>query len=203
MLPVNSAEASLLCAQLGERGAPAVLISQLVARKSGSQAESAIDFGHAQTDRRQAVCATNVRDHLFANLAHAADDVLVSRQLFECHRPTCMKFVGADTDFRAETKFAAISKSCRCVPVHRGGIDFVEEFLSARGVTGDDDIAMMRATSFYVRNRVFDVVHGAGSEDEIEIFRCPVFLARGMEWLIVESRQLMEAVGIGAYFHFL
>src|SRR4029453_11037710 len=100
-------------------------------------------------------------------------------------------------------KFAAISKSRRCVPVHRGGIDLVEEFLSPGGVAGDHDIAMMRAIFFHVRNRVFDVVHGAGSEDEIEIFRCPVFLACGMEWLIVESREMMEAVGISAYFHFL
>ena len=98
-----------------------------------------------------------------------------------------MKLVSADTNFRAEAKFAAISKSRRCVPVNRGGIDLVEEFLSPRGVAGDDDIAMMRATFFHVRNRVFDVVHGAGSEDEIEIFRCPVFLAGGMEWLIAES----------------
>jgi hypothetical protein len=78
-LPVNSSEASLLCAQLGERGAPGVLIEQLGARESGSQAESAIDFGDAQTDHRQAVCATNVRGYLFANLALATDDVLVSR----------------------------------------------------------------------------------------------------------------------------
>jgi hypothetical protein len=56
-----------------------VLIEQLGARESGSQAESAIDFGDAQTDHRQAVCATNVRDYLFANLALAADDVFVSR----------------------------------------------------------------------------------------------------------------------------
>src|SRR5437762_12316655 len=98
-----------------------------------------------------------------------------------------MKLVSADTNFRAEAKFAAISKSGRCVPVHRGGIDLIEEFLSTRGVAGDDDIAMMRAIFFHVRNRLFDVVHGAGGEDEIEIFRCPVLLAGGMEQLIVES----------------
>src|SRR2546426_1449229 len=98
-----------------------------------------------------------------------------------------MKLVSADTNFRTEAKFPAISKSRRCVPVNCGGIDLVEEFLSTRGVAGNDDIAMMRATFFHVRNRVFDVVHGAGSEDEIEIFRCPIFVAGGMEWLIAES----------------
>src|SRR5712691_9641232 len=98
-----------------------------------------------------------------------------------------MKLVGADTNFRAEAKFPAISKTRRCVPVNCGGIDLVEEFLGTRGVASDDDIAMMRATFFHVRNRVFDVVHDAGSEDEIEIFRCPVFVAGGMEWLITES----------------
>src|SRR5207249_9527042 len=98
-----------------------------------------------------------------------------------------MKLVSADTNFRAKAKFAAISKSRRCVPVHRGGIDLVEEFLSPRGIAGDDDIAMMRATFFHVPNRVFDVVHSASSEDEIEIFRCPIFVAGGMEWLIAES----------------
>src|SRR5207249_11060072 len=89
------------------------------------------------------------------------------------------------------------------VPINRGGIDLVEEFLSPRGVACNDDIAMVRATFFHVRNGVFDVVHGASSEDEIEVFRCPVFIAGGMEWLIVESRELMEAVGIGPYVHFL
>src|SRR2546430_13480984 len=77
-----------------------------------------------------------------------------------------MKLVSANTNFRAEAKFAAISKSRGRVPVNRGGIDLVEEFLSPRGVAGDDDIAMMRATFFHVRDRVFDVVYGAGSEDE-------------------------------------
>src|SRR5207244_9813560 len=114
-----------------------------------------------------------------------------------------MKFVSADTNFRAEAKFAAISKPRRCVPVNRGGIDLVKEFLSPRGVASDDDIAMMRATFFHVRDRVFDVVYGAGSEDEIEIFRSPVFLARGMERLIVVSREVIEALGIIVYFHFL
>ena len=98
-----------------------------------------------------------------------------------------MKLVGADTNFRAEAKFAAVSKSRRCVPVHRGGIDFVEEFLSPGGIAGDDNIAMMRAIFFHVRNRVFDVVHGAGSEDEIEILRCPVFVPSAIEWLITKS----------------
>src|SRR5438552_18438783 len=98
-----------------------------------------------------------------------------------------MKLVSADTNFRAEAKFAAISKSRRCVPVHCGGIDLAKEFLGTRGVAGDDDTAMMRATFFHVRNRVFDVVHGARSEDEIEIFRCPVFVAGGMDWLIADS----------------
>ena len=98
-----------------------------------------------------------------------------------------MKLVSADTNFRAEAKFAAISKSRRCIPVHRSGIDFVEELLGTRGVASDDDIAMMRATPFHVPNRVFDVVHDAGSEDEIEIFRGPVFVAGRTEWLIAES----------------
>src|SRR5882724_6589337 len=98
-----------------------------------------------------------------------------------------MKLVSADTDFCTEAKFAAICKSSRCVPVHCGGIDLVEEFLSTRGVAGDNDVAMMRAIFFHVRNRIFDVVHAAGSKDEIEIFRCPVFVAGGMEWLIAES----------------
>ena len=98
-----------------------------------------------------------------------------------------MKLVRADTDFRAEAKFAPVSKSRRCVPVNCGGIDLVEEFLSPGGVAGDDDIAMMRAAFFYVRNRVFDVVHGADSEDEIEIFRSPVFVSGGTEWLVAES----------------
>src|SRR5438876_138584 len=98
-----------------------------------------------------------------------------------------MKFVSANTNFRPKAKFAAVSKSRRCVPVNCGGIDLVEKFLSTRGVAGDDDVAMMRATFFDVCNRVFDAVHGAGSEDEIEIFRCPVFVAGTTEWLVAES----------------
>ena len=98
-----------------------------------------------------------------------------------------MKFVSADTNFRAEAKFAAISKPRRCVPVNRGGIDLIQEFLSTRGVASDDDVAVMRAAFFDVLNRFFDVVHGAGSEDEIEIFRGPVFVAGGTEWLRAES----------------
>src|SRR5439155_5829318 len=98
-----------------------------------------------------------------------------------------MKLVSADTNFRAKAEFAAISKSRRCVPVNCGGIDLFEEFLSTRGVAGDNDVAMMRATFFDVLDRVFDVAHGAGSEDEIEIFRGPVFVAGGTEWLIAES----------------
>ena len=46
---------------------------------------------------------------------------------------------------------------------------------------------MMRDTFFHMRNSLFDVVHGADSEDEIEIFHRPVFVAGGMEWLIAES----------------
>src|SRR5438128_12428691 len=98
-----------------------------------------------------------------------------------------MKLVSADTNFRTEAKFPAISKSRRCVPVHCGGIDLAKEFLGPRGVAGDDDIAMMRATFFHVGNRLFDVVDGAGSKDEIEIFRCPIFVAGGMDWLIAEN----------------
>src|SRR5437870_12500026 len=98
-----------------------------------------------------------------------------------------MKLVSADPNFSAEAEFPTISKSRRCVPVNCGGIDLVEEFLSTRSVPGDDDITMMRATFFHVRNRVFDVVQDAGSKNEIEIFRCPIFGAGGMEWLIPES----------------
>src|SRR5207245_2665323 len=105
----------------------------------------------------------------------------------ECHRSTRVKLVSADTNFRAEAKFAAIGESRRCVPINRGGIDLVEEFLSPRGVTGNDDIAMVRATFVHGRNGVFGVVPGLRCEDGIEVFRCPVFIADGMEWLIAES----------------
>src|SRR6266516_4819821 len=98
-----------------------------------------------------------------------------------------MKLVSADANFGAEAKFPAISKSRRCVPVNCGGIDLVEEFLSTGGVAGDNDVAMMRAIFFHMRDRVFDVLHGAGGKDEIEIFRGPVFVADGTEWLIPES----------------
>ena len=98
-----------------------------------------------------------------------------------------MQLVGADANFRAKAKFGAISESRRCVPVNCRGIDLVQEFLSTRDVASDDNVAMMRATFFDVRNRVFDVVHGAGSEDETEIFRRPVFVAGGTEWLVAES----------------
>ena len=98
-----------------------------------------------------------------------------------------MQLVGADANFRAKAKFGAISESRRCVPVNCRGIDFVKEFLSTRGVMSDDNVAMMRATFFDMRNRVFDVVHGADSEDEIEILRSPVFVADGTKWLVAES----------------
>ena len=98
-----------------------------------------------------------------------------------------MQLVGADANFRAKAKFGAISESRRCVPVNCSGIDLVKKFLSTRDVASDDNVAMMRATFFDVRNRVFDVVHGASSEDKIEIFRGPVVVAGGTEWLIAKS----------------
>jgi len=98
-----------------------------------------------------------------------------------------VKLVGADANFRTKAKFGTIRESRRCVPVNCGGIDLVQEFLSTRGVAGDDNIAMMRATFFDVLNRFFDVVHSAGGEDEIEIFRGPVFVAGGTKRLRAES----------------
>ncbi len=103
-----------------------------------------------------------------------------------------MKLVGADANFRAETKFTAIGEPRRGVPVNRRGIDFVQEFLSVRGVAGDDDVAMMRAVFFDVLDGFVDVVYRAGSEDEIEIFGGPVFAGGGTKGLIIESCELTE-----------
>ncbi len=43
-----------------------------------------------------------------ANLAGAFNKILVGCELFQTHRATGVKPVGADPDFRSETEFAAI-----------------------------------------------------------------------------------------------
>ena len=98
-----------------------------------------------------------------------------------------MQLVRANANFRTKAKFGAISESRRCVPVNCRGIDLVQEFLSPRDVASDDNVAMMRATFFDVVNRILNVVHGADSEDEVEIFRSPVFVEGGTKWPVAES----------------
>ena len=86
-----------------------------------------------------------------------------------------------------EDSILLIPKTGRDAVRHMAEMDQYIDLIVPRGVAGDDNIAMMGATFFHVRNRVFDVVHGAGSQDEIQVFRCPVFIAGETEWLIAKS----------------
>src|SRR5216684_9427034 len=74
------------------------------------------------------------------DLAVAVTDPLVSRQFLQPHRTAPADLVGADADFGAHAKFAAVGEASGGIPINGGGIDFVEELFCARRVLCDDEI---------------------------------------------------------------
>src|SRR4029077_10768628 len=112
----------------------------------------------------------------FANLAAATDNVLIAGQLFKTHRSTCMKLVRAYPNFRAETEFAPVGKPGRGVPVDSRGIDLPKKPLRPPGIGGNNGVAVMRAVTFDVLDRLIQIVHHADGHDLVQIFGLPVLL---------------------------
>ena len=98
-----------------------------------------------------------------------------------------MQFIGADADFRAKPKLAAIGKAGRGIPINRRGIDLAQEPLGQLLIAGNDAVAMVRTVALDVFDSLVRRIKRLHREDEIEILGGPVFLGRALQLLVAES----------------
>src|SRR5215216_4524064 len=65
------------------------------------------------------------------NLSLTIPNPLVTREFFQTHRPARADLVCADTDLCAHPELGAIRKARGSIPIHRGGIDLLQELFRA------------------------------------------------------------------------
>ena len=113
------------------------------------------------------------------HLALAANEIFVGRQFFQTHRPAGVQFIGADSDLRAETKFAAVGEASGGIPVNGRGIDFAQELLCRFLIARDDAVAVMRTKSLDVRDRLVRRIDHPHGKNEVEKLGRPIGLRGG------------------------
>ncbi len=77
---------------------------------------------------------------LIPHLTGAGADPFVGRQFIETHGAARADFIGADADFRTHAELSAVRKTRGRVPIHRGGIHFVQELFRMCFVPRDDAV---------------------------------------------------------------
>ena len=90
------------------------------------------------------------------DLAGAAHQVLVGRQLAQTHRSACVQPVGADPDLGAEAELEAVGEAGGGVDEHRGRVDALEEARGGAVVLGDDGFGQLRAVRLDECERVVE-----------------------------------------------
>src|SRR6266481_2222873 len=95
-------------------------------------------------------------------LPGAVDAVFETGQLLGADRAAGVKLTRSDTDFRAETEFAAVGELGRRVMQHDRRIDLVEEFACGGCILGYDRIGVLRTVIVDMRDRLIDAVDHLG-----------------------------------------
>ena len=75
-------------------------------------------------------------------LAAATDDVLISTQLVQPHRPTGVELLGGDTHFAAKAELPTVGEAGGDINVHGGAVGAVHKFLCVLGVLRDDGVTL-------------------------------------------------------------
>src|SRR3990172_11020761 len=117
----------------------------------------------------------------FPNLPIAEDDELGGGQLLQPHRTESMDLARADADLRAKPELAAVVEPRRGVDHHRRGVDPVDKFSRPLVIRRDDALGMLRPVTLDMFDGVIHVAYDSDRENQIEIFRAPVFLGRPLD----------------------
>src|SRR3989304_9272054 len=117
----------------------------------------------------------------FPNRPIPEDDDLGGGQPLQPHRTETMDLARADADLRAKPKLAAVVEPRRGVDHHRRGVSPVDEFSRPLVIRRDDALGMLRPVTLDMFDRVIHVAYDSDRENQIEIFRAPVFLGRPLD----------------------
>src|SRR5919106_2912838 len=109
----------------------------------------------------------------------SGDDVFQRGQRLEPHRPTHVKFLRTNAQFRPEAEFIPIRKASRRVHVYRRGIDLVQKAPSFMIVRGDDTIRQLRAVASDMVESFVEASHHSNGQNEVQILHLPILLCGG------------------------
>src|SRR5688500_17944872 len=118
------------------------------------------------------------------NLAGAAHDVLVARELGGADRPARVDLARRDADLRSHAELAAVRELRRRVVHHDRAVELVQEPLRRRGVVRDDGVRVRRAVAPYVLERLVEPVDDADRDDRVEELPAPIGVDRGTYALV-------------------
>ena len=113
-----------------------------------------------------------------ADLSVTADDVFIGAQLVKPHRAAGVEFLRGDAHLAAEAELAPVGKARGDVDIGRGAVRAVDKALGARGVLGDNGVAVVRRVGEDVRDGGIQTVHHADGENIVEVLGVKVPLAR-------------------------
>ena len=91
-----------------------------------------------------------------------------------------MELLRGDAHLAAEAELAPVGKARGGIDIGRSAVRAVDKALGARGVLGDDGIAVVRRVGEDVRDGGIQTVHHADGENVVEILGVKVLLARAL-----------------------
>ena len=115
-----------------------------------------------------------------ADLSVAADDIFIGAQLVEPHGAAGVELLRGDAHLAAEAELTPVGKAGGDVDVRCRAVRTVDEALGARGVLGDDGVAVVRRVREHVRDGGVQTVDHADGEDIVQILRVKVLVGSAL-----------------------
>src|SRR5262249_42953090 len=103
------------------------------------------------------------------DLARAAHEILVGRELAQAHRPARVQPVRADPHLGAEAELVPVGEARGGIDEYGGRVDAPEEALGGAVVLRDDGLGELRAVGVDEGERLVEGADDADAQDEIEV----------------------------------